>query len=407
MTVQETEWLSAEAPLTKNESDLLAYFGIPPSPADTLPENIRSKRKFWHRRANGLGEHERAERVKELIQQLSEHLLNGVPFDGVLESGPEGPRFDRTTAETLEELRALIDDLLRRGRFAAAAEAGWRGASQWQQSPLAHLLFAYAVSSALDFGVAIPPQMIGYALKSAEFAAANLGSDETAWLAWVGMLTATGNAARVESLRGSAVQALGVISPNLRLSFAAAVLACGQQERGLVEIVQAALAGGADSGVRADAANQVIRRAAMPLLPLRTPQAAESYRQAVAVAAWCCAGIPDMEEFVRPHRLWASACSKPVYTGNWQIRTFLAVCTGFLVLPLLNHARSRSAWEIFISGPFKYPQEFLLISNFEFMRDSHRHCENLLPWHMPDGRWPSSLDDVTLLRELASQATGR
>jgi hypothetical protein len=158
--------------------------------------------------------------------------------------------------------------------------------------------------------------------------------------------------------------------------------------------------------VRADAANQVIRRAAMPLLPLRTLQAAEIYRQAVMVAAWCAAGIPDMEEFVRPHRLWASACAKPVYTGNWQIRTFLAVCTGFLILPLLNHARSRPGWEIFFTGPLKYPQEFLLISDFDFMRTAHAQCDNLLPWHMPDGRWPKSIADVNTLREMAKQASG-
>ncbi len=406
MTVQETEWLALETPATKAENDLLVYFGVPPSPADSLSRNIRSKRQFWHRRSNGLGEHDRASRVKELIQQLSEHLLNGVPFEGVLESGPEGPRFDRTTAETLEELRALIDDLLRRGSFSAAVDAGWRGVSQWGQSPLAHLLFAYAVASAVDFGTQVDPAMVANALRSAEFAAASFANDETAWQSWISLLVANGQAARADTLRPQAMQSLRTVSPNLRVSFACAVLACGQVERGLVEIVQAIAQGQADSGLRADAANQVIRRGAMPLLPIRTAQAASAYRDAVAVAAWCAQGIPDAEEFVRPHRLWASACARQVYTGSWQIRTFLAVCTGFLLLPVLNQLRSRPAWQIFLAGPATY-EEFMLISDFDFMRAAHLNCDGLLPWRLPDGRWPRTPEDVTVLRELAKQSATR
>lgn len=402
MTVTE-EWRALEMPLSKEEGDLLAYFGIPPSPPGDLSGNINAKRKFWHRRSNGLGDHERAKRVKELIQQLSEHLLNGVPFEGVLESGPGGPRFDKTTADTLEELRQLIDDLLRRGSFRAAVDAGWRGVTQWNDSPLAHLLLAYAVATALDFRTPLERSVVEYALRSAEFAASAYASDEMAWSARIGLMVAMGMAAQVDGLRETATRALGTLSPDLRITFASAVFATGQRDRGLAEVVQALVSTEADLGVRADAATQVIRQAAMPLLPLKSAADAAAYRDAVAVAAWCATGIPDAEELVRPHRFWATACTSNIYSGNWQIRTFLSVCTGFLLLPVLNAMRGRPAWQIFIKGPLVY-QEFLFFSDFDFMQSVHAHCGSALPWLMPDGRWPTSYDDVAYLRQLAQEA---
>jgi hypothetical protein len=403
MPVQQDEWLALEMPLTKDERDLLAYFGIPPSPESELSSNISSKRKFWHRRSNGLGEHERARRVKELIQQLSEHLLNGVPFEGVLESGPGGPRFDKTTADTLEELRRLIDELLRRGSFTAAVDAGWRGVTQWNESPLAHMLLAYAVATALDFRTSVERNVVEYALKSAEFATSAYASDEMAWSSRIGLMVATGMAAQVEALREPANRALGTLSPDLRITFASAVFATGQRDRGLAEVVQALSGTQADLGVRADAASQVIRQAAMPLLPLKSAAEAAAYRDAVAVAAWCATGIPDAEELVRPHRFWAAACMSNIYSGNWPIRTFLSVCTGFLLLPVLNAMRGRPAWQIFIRGPLVY-EEFLFFADFDFMRSAHAHCGQALPWLLPDGKWPTSPQDVAVLHHLAEQA---
>jgi hypothetical protein len=403
MPVQEEEWLALEIPLTKEERDLLAYFGIPPSPQGQLSDNIREKRKFWHRRSNGLGEHERARRVKELIQQLSEHLLNGVPFEGVLESGPGGPRFDKTTADTLEELRRLIDDLLRRGSFRAAVDAGWRGVTEWNDAPLAHMLLAYAVATALDFRTSLERNVIEYALKSAEYATSAYANDEMSWSSRIGLMVATGMAGQVDGLRDPAARALGTLSPDLRITFASAVFATGQRDRGLAEVVQALYGANIDLGVRADAASQVIRQAAMPLLPLKSAADAAAYRDAVAVAAWCATGIPDAEELVRPHRFWAAACMSNIYSGNWQIRTFLSVCTGFLLLPVLNAMRGRPAWQIFIKGPLVY-EEFLFFADFDFMRSTHAHCGPGLPWLLPDGKWPTSPQDVAYLQQLAQQA---
>jgi hypothetical protein len=70
----------------------------------------------------------------------------------------------------------------------------------------------------------------------------------------------------------------------------------------------------------------------------------------VDVAAWCSDGVPEAEDQVRVHRMWAANAGQRVFTGSWKLRSFLAVCTGFISLPIHNYVGSSPAWNVFSEG---------------------------------------------------------
>lgn len=70
-------YLLLEEPKSYQKADILDFFGIPPAPENALPKNIKAKRQFWGKRANGVGGREQANKIKNWIQKLSKILEDG------------------------------------------------------------------------------------------------------------------------------------------------------------------------------------------------------------------------------------------------------------------------------------------------------------------------------------------
>jgi len=93
----------------------------------------------------------------------------------------------------------------------------------------------------------------------------------------------------------------------------------------------------------------------------------------VDVAAWCSYGVPEAEDKVRVHRMWAANAGQRVFTGSWKLRSFLAVCTGFISLPIHNYVRSSPAWRVFSEGLGKeeITESFAIVASPQYVQDAH------------------------------------
>ena len=111
------------------------------------------------------------------------------------------------------------------------------------------------------------------------------------------------------------------------------------------------LKAGNDRALRSELVQMIIARAVAELLPLDSADAVQRYQTIVATAAWIADGVPEAEEFIRLHRMWASNADQPVFGGNWQWRAFFGLITLFTALPLINKSMAKPAWQILLDGP--------------------------------------------------------
>jgi hypothetical protein len=109
------------------------------------------------------------------------------------------------------------------------------------------------------------------------------------------------------------------------------------------------------------------------LLPIKSASGLTSYLEMVETAAWCSQGAPEAEDMVRAHRMWAANAGKRVFTGSWKLRSFLAVCTGFISLPIHNYARSSPAWQVFLDGIERqaYSDAFVIVATPGYVQLAH------------------------------------
>jgi hypothetical protein len=89
---------------------------------------------------------------------------------------------------------------------------------------------------------------------------------------------------------------------------------------------------------------------AATMLPIKSDADLTRYTEMIGVAAWCSYGVPEAEDSVRAYRMWATNAGKRVFVGSHRMRSFLAVITGFIALPIHNHLRSQPAWQVFNEG---------------------------------------------------------
>jgi hypothetical protein len=104
--------------------------------------------------------------------------------------------------------------------------------------------------------------------------------------------------------------------------------------------------------VRSEATNLLVDWAAS-MLPIKSDAELTRYTEMVSVAAWCSYGVPEAEDRVRAYRMWATNAGKRVFVGSDRMRSFLAVITGFISLPVHNFLRSKPAWRVFNEGQNK------------------------------------------------------
>ena len=142
----------------------------------------------------------------------------------------------------------------------------------------------------------------------------------------------------------------------------------------------------------------IIGRVTAELLPLTTAAAVEQYQLVVATAAWIADGVPEAEDFVRVHRMWAANAGQPVFGGNWQWRAFFGLITLFIALPLINSSMAKPAWQILLAGPALGEQKrrkgavqsqnraWFLVTRNAYIEPVHEKSK--LPWQQKPGQWP-------------------
>ena len=142
----------------------------------------------------------------------------------------------------------------------------------------------------------------------------------------------------------------------------------------------------------------ILERAVGELLPLRSAEAVGQYQTVIATAAWIADGIPEAEDAVRFHRMWASNADQPVFGGNWQWRAFFGLITLFIALPMINASTARPAWQVLLTGPVigesrKRPaavssqnRAWVLVTNNAYVHPVHAKIK--LPWQDRPGHWP-------------------
>jgi hypothetical protein len=71
--------------------------------------------------------------------------------------------------------------------------------------------------------------------------------------------------------------------------------------------------------------------------------------------------------------MWAANAGKRVFVGSWKLRSFLAVCTGFISLPIHNYLRSSPAWKVFSDGLGKteHDDAFAIVASPQYVQRAH------------------------------------
>jgi hypothetical protein len=387
----DTAWLTlSEIPPPRSEAKILEFFGIPPGTLDDLDEHIDRKRRNWHARRNGVsrGGRERARAVLELIDQMSKNLKRGIPVDDEVAGATHAAVADEL-AVTLETLWSVIDDLLANDDYDRALQVAMEARRRWPDSPRPSAAYAWVIWVGWQADYYLRQAALEEGLRQADQAlrqpmADPRGLEGTAtWESRLGLLLALERPQEALWAAQEAETALGGLPPHMRVHRAESLLMLGRSDDGMVEAVQAVVAARGErallAALRARCAAMLVRRLVQELLPITSPEGLARYVEAVGVAAWCARGVPDAEDLVRAHRLWAAQAKQRVFAGSWELRSFFAVCTVFVSLVLHNRSRSRPAWDVYAQGP-DAGLGWELVGRTSFVRSAHRAVESRLQW---------------------------
>lgn len=388
-------WLAqSDIPPPRTEDKLLAFFGIPPDGLDKLDQNIARKRRDWYAKYNGVSPkgRERAKAVLELIHSGSEALKRGEAADEVT-GGAEQSRAVDELLTSLDDLWSVIDDLLSRDEFEQALRVAAEARGRWPGSPRPAAAYAWVVyvgwraeffirQSVLDNGVQMAEQALAAGYGD------GAGRERVAtWDCRAGLLLALDRPGQALTVLAEAERELRSLPPALRLHRAQGLLATDRTDDGMVEAIRAVLGARRDrallSAIRAHCATMLVHRLVERLLPIADHQQLQRYVEAVDMAAWCARGVPEAEDMVRAHRLWAAQAGQLLFAGSWEWRSFLAVCTAFASLFVHNRVQARPAWQVFLDGPAG-GDSWRLIAGTGFVQAAHRPVEGKLPWRTPE-----------------------
>jgi hypothetical protein len=199
------------------------------------------------------------------------------------------------------------------------------------------------------------------------------------WESKISLLLALSRAAEAAETTDEAGRMLGG-KPTARLHIlrTRAMLGLNRAEDAMVAAVRAVQSAMADpdliTAVRSQATALLVDWMATNLLPINSASSLVRYVEMVDTAAWCSYGAPEAEDMVRVHRMWATNAGKRVFVGSWKLRSFLAVCTGFISLPIHNYLRSSPAWQVFLNGIQQQRQDtsFAIVASPQYVQRAHR-----------------------------------
>lgn len=312
---------------TPTPADLREFFGIPPSPPEALPTNIRDKRKYWKKKQSKARSEEAlqfAGAVLQAIADAEDALIRGAAATGGGDAEFQPRAADREPV-TIEDVWRELERLLFRGRYQDALDRVQRYEARWGQYPDFVDMRSEVILGALQNmpGIRIDPQVLESAIAGSRWVIDEIGPTEARYLTLVDLLEAVGRAGEIPAVFADASRQLPRMSASFRVRALAVRFADEAWLPLLRHCVDLVSQVGDDRALRSELVQMIIARAVAELLPLGSADAVQRYQTIVATAAWIADGVPEAEDFVRLHRMWASNADQPVFGGNWQWRAFL------------------------------------------------------------------------------------
>lgn len=401
----EIEWLhETDYPASPTPTDLKEFFGIPPAPDtdNSLNENIREKRKLWRGKSAKSRTDEarkRADAVLNAIAEAEDSIKRGAASDGA-RSNENQFDADPSVLATLDDVWRRIEMLLFRGRHQEALDAVKVARDRFEQDPRFLDMRAMVVLEFAQSGphVALPPGLLAQAIADARAVLEALPRTEAHYSTLIELLEFDGRSSEAATVYEHATTELKNPSPGFRVGRLRLMLPDQDWPRILhlaVDLVKQSLD---DRALRSEIVQLLIKGAASTFMPLDDLGEIVTYRNIVETAAWIADGVPEAEDFVRPHRMWASNSDQAVFAGDWQWRAFWGLITGFVALPILNGLKSRPAWKIVLEGPGiaqgdlkprarkRADRAWFLVTNNSYLETAHEDIQ--LPWQNAAGQWP-------------------
>jgi hypothetical protein len=351
---------------------LLEFFGIPPYTADALDDNIAKKRRYWNHKSNGGNPtgRQKAADVLALIQRVSQALKRGAAEDT---GGGAEAEIPASVFETLEELWRILSEYVFADEYDDALRVAREAVSRWRNADAASAL-AWVVATEVNTSGFAHPALLNEGLEAARFAASQQPGVVRNWESVASLLLASSRTQEALAAIDSAERATGGQATGmLYLLRTRAAVSLGRVDDAMTAAVKAVTKATPDlaAAVRSEATDILVTWAAT-MLPIRSGSDLTRYREMIGVAAWCSYGVPEAEDKVRAHRMWATNAAKRVFVGSTRMRSFLAVCTGFISLPIHNYVRSQPAWQVFNEGQGKDATEaFYVVAGPAYVQKIH------------------------------------
>jgi hypothetical protein len=373
MVATRERWETTSAlPRGASYEQMLEFFGIPPCTADALDDNIAKKRRRWNHMSNGgnpVGRQKAAE-VLALIQTISQAVKRGMT-DG--QGGGVETEIPASVFETLEELWRILSEYVFADEYDDAIRVAREAVSRWRNADAASALAWVVTSLVNDAGIA-HPQLVAEGLNAAQFAARENPGEVRNWESAASLLMASSRVQDAVAALDQAERAtFGRGTALLYLIRTRAMVALRRPDDAMAAAVRAVTRSGpgAAAAVRSEATDILVSWAAT-MLPITSQAQLTRYTEMVDVAAWCSHGVPEAEDRVRAYRMWAVNAGKRVFVGSARMRSFLAVITGFISLPIHNYLRSQPAWQVFNEGQNKEITEaFFIVAAPAYVQKIH------------------------------------
>lgn len=382
-------WLeSFDLPAKPEPTDIRAFFGVPPDPEDKLDENISKKRRHWRRKIRESVASEKAKRKVDqalrIISALEQQLKRGV-IDEELDLQRLREEFSaepETRVDELGDLWRILEELLAGGRLDEALRVANDARRRFEGAPQAEAAFGWlaAMSSRLSGSDNDVLRKEGLAALEAAISAGETNLDTYTWKAILQLDLQAPKEALVTLEEAERVLKRELTSwmYSHRCEAHAGI---GEPEQALEDAKKALAADADDLALRSNTVTALIKAAQVGLLPLSSENELRRYQDLIEWAAWCAKGAPEAEDRVRPFRLWSVEAESRAYTGRIDLRSIIAVASGFLLLPFLNRWRSKPHWQVLYDGPQAASGEmFEVIAEGGITRLVHEGIEHKLPW---------------------------
>jgi hypothetical protein len=373
MVATREKWeTTSTLPRGASYEQMLEFFGIPPSTADALDENISKKRRRWNHMSNSgnpVGRQKAAE-VLRLIQRVSQAVKRGMADD---QGGGAETEIPASVFETLEELWRILSEYVFADEYDEALRVAREAVSRWRNADAASALAWVVTSLVNDAGIA-HPRLVAEGLEAAQFAVRMQPGEVRNWESTASLLLASSMVQDAVAAIDQAERATGGrATALLYLLRTRAMVTLKRADEAMVAAVRAVTRAepAVAAAIRSEATDVLVSWAAT-MLPIRSDTDLTRYSEMIGVAAWCSHGVPEAEDRVRAYRMWAINAGKRVFVGSARMRSFLAVITGFISLPIHNRARSQPAWQIFNEGQGKEITEaFFIVAAPAYVQKIH------------------------------------